>query len=89
MSGSGDIAGALQILHHVISTGVDDVEVLHNAGVIHSRRGEFAQALKALEQDMHFNPILLVWTQLLIRPTRGLAATTRAQTWAQSFGSFG
>ena len=56
VSGSGDTAGALQILHHVISTGVEDVEVLHNAGVIHSRRGEFAQALKVLEQGHALQP---------------------------------
>ena len=76
VSGSGDTAGALQILHHVISTGVDDVEVLHNAGVIHSRRGEFAQALKVLEQGHALQPDFAGLDAALIRPTRGLAATT-------------
>ena len=56
VSGSGDTAGALQSLHHVMSTGVEDVELLHNAGVIHSRRGEFAQALQVLELGHAFQP---------------------------------
>ena len=82
VSGSGDTAGALQILHHVISTGVDDVEVLHNAGVIHSRRGEFAQALQVLEQGHALQPDLLVWTRL--NTVTGAGRYDSAQTWAQA-----